>query len=75
MDGKWDALANALLPNTNLYGGLASLNNFDPLVPGRFYELMTRLDKTDTRYDEAASAAHGSLPGRVFSGRSGKYTI
>jgi hypothetical protein len=48
MDGKWNDLANALLPNTNLYGGLASLNNFDPLVPGRYNELTKRLGDTDT---------------------------
>jgi uncharacterized membrane protein YfhO len=47
MDGKWDALANAVLPNTNLYGGLASLNNFDPLVPGRHSKLMTVLEEVD----------------------------
>ncbi len=45
MDGKWDALAAAILPNTNLYGGLASVNNFDPLLPGRYSKLMVRLEK------------------------------
>ena len=47
MDGKWDALANAVLPNTNLYGGLASLNNFDPLVPGQFSKLMATVEGVD----------------------------
>ncbi len=47
MDGKWDALADAVLPNTNLYGGLASLNNFDPLVPGRYSQFMAALEEVD----------------------------
>ncbi|MBN2678578.1 MAG: YfhO family protein, partial [Anaerolineaceae bacterium] len=47
MDGKWDALANAVLPNTNLYGGLSSLNNFDPLIPRLYNQLLTWLDFDD----------------------------
>jgi hypothetical protein len=47
MDGKWDALAQAVLPNTNLYGGLESVNNFDPLVSGRFSQLMAVLEEVD----------------------------
>jgi len=47
MDGKWDALAGAVLPNTNLYGGLASVNNFDPLLPGRYSKLMAVLEGVD----------------------------
>jgi hypothetical protein len=47
MDGKWDALANAVLPNTNLYGGLASVNNFDPLVPSLYSNLMNELGIVD----------------------------
>jgi hypothetical protein len=45
MEGKWDALANAVLPDTNLYGGLASLNNFDPLLPGRYSLYMTAMEE------------------------------
>jgi hypothetical protein len=47
MDDKWDALAAAVLPNTNLYGGLASVNNFDPLVPVRYSKLMAVLEKVN----------------------------
>jgi uncharacterized membrane protein YfhO len=47
MDGKWDALANAILPNTNLYGGLSSSNNFDPLVPGRYSRFMSAFEEID----------------------------
>lgn len=47
MDGKWDALANAVLPDTNIYGGLASLNNFDPLLPGRYSQFMAAMEKVD----------------------------
>jgi hypothetical protein len=47
MDGKWDALADVLLPNTNLYGGLASVNNFDPLLPGEYSQFMAALVETD----------------------------
>jgi len=47
MGKNFDLLAGAVLPDTNLYGALASVNNFDPLIPGRFDELMTKLEKTD----------------------------
>jgi hypothetical protein len=49
MEGKFKYIANALLPDANLYGGLASINNFDPLVPGRFATLMTRLENSDSQ--------------------------
>jgi uncharacterized membrane protein YfhO len=44
MDGKWDLLADAVLPDTNLYGGLASANNFDPLVPERYGQVIASLE-------------------------------
>jgi hypothetical protein len=44
MDGKWDLLADAVLPDTNLYGGLASANNFDPIVPGRYSQFIASLE-------------------------------
>ncbi len=47
MDGKWDTLVNAILPDTNLYGGLASLNNFDPLLWKRYSKLMAALEEVD----------------------------
>jgi hypothetical protein len=39
----WLALRAAQLPNTNLLDSLATVNNFDPLVPGRFNDWLAML--------------------------------
>lgn len=39
----WLALRAVQMPNTNLLDGLAAVNNFDPLVPGRFSDWLEML--------------------------------
>jgi hypothetical protein len=39
----WLALRAVQMPNTNLLDGLATVNNFDPLVPGRFSDWLEML--------------------------------
>lgn len=41
----WRDLRAVLLPDSNLLGGQASANNFDPLVPGRYARWMAALDQ------------------------------
>ncbi|HEX9616379.1 MAG TPA: YfhO family protein, partial [Anaerolineales bacterium] len=41
---SWDGLRAALLPDANMLGGIASANNFDPLVPGRYARWMEALE-------------------------------
>lgn len=40
----WDHLRGVMLPNMNLLDGVASANNFDPLVPGRWSQWMDRVE-------------------------------
>ncbi len=40
----WDHLRGVMLPNMNLLDGVASANNFDPLVPGRWSQWMEHVD-------------------------------
>ena len=40
----WGEMRSFLLPNLNLLEGLPSVNNFDPLVPGRYTQWMEALD-------------------------------
>lgn len=41
----WGALRESSLPNLNMLDGLASVNNFDPLVPGRYQAWMNALEE------------------------------
>ncbi len=41
---EWMQLRAAFLPNLNLLDGLASVNQFDPLTPGRYARWMDALD-------------------------------
>jgi hypothetical protein len=41
----WQNLRTIMLPNMNMLDGLASVNNFDPLVPGRYRSWMEFLDR------------------------------
>lgn len=41
----WLALRAAQLPNTNMLDSLAAVNNFDPLLPGRFVEWLEMLEQ------------------------------
>ena len=43
----WMNMRAALLPNVNMLDGLASSNNFDPLVPGHYAAWMEFLDQLD----------------------------
>jgi hypothetical protein len=43
----WGALRASLVPNLNMLDGLASANNFDPLVPGRYARWMDALAAAD----------------------------
>ena len=45
-DLNWSVLREASLPNLNMLDGLASVNNFDPLVPGRYQNWMEALEDT-----------------------------
>lgn len=39
----WEGMRAALLPNLNMLDGISSVNNFDPLVPGRYARWMEAL--------------------------------
>lgn len=43
----WINVREVLLPNANLFDQIPIVNNFDPLVPARFSEVMERLDQAD----------------------------
>lgn len=44
-DVEWNSMREVLLPNLNLFYGVPSVNNFDPLVPGRYDRWMQSLDE------------------------------
>ncbi|MEJ2706043.1 MAG: YfhO family protein [Anaerolineales bacterium] len=44
---NWRDLKTVLLPNMNLLYGIASVNNFDPMVPGRFASWMEALEAAE----------------------------
>ncbi len=46
-EGEWPEFGALLLPDTNLLEGIASANNFDPLVPGRFSNWMEKISQLD----------------------------
>jgi len=50
---SWNDLWQVMLPDTNLTAGIAYINNFDPLLPGRYSTLINYLDKlpADQRTD------------------------
>ncbi len=41
---KWDNLRAAYLPNLTLLDGIPSLNNFDPILPGRYVRWINMLE-------------------------------
>lgn len=43
----WNDLRAVLLPNLNLLDGIASVNNFDPLLPGRYVRWMKGLEQIE----------------------------
>jgi hypothetical protein len=48
LEEDWLNLREVLLPNLNLMEGIASANNFDPLVPGRYARWISNLDEMET---------------------------
>jgi hypothetical protein len=44
---NWHNLRATLLPNMNLLDGIASANNFDPLLPGRYAQFMQYLSTVE----------------------------
>jgi hypothetical protein len=40
----WEGMRAALLPNLNMLDGISSVNNFDPLVPGRYARWIAALE-------------------------------
>lgn len=44
VEEKWQELRYSLLPNLNLLESIASLNNFDPLLPGCYVALMNEIE-------------------------------
>ena len=61
LEEEWINLRAALLPNTNLLEGIASANNFDPLIPGNYDRWMNALD-------EAPSNIKSEMLGRMNVG-------
>ncbi len=51
--GGWDDLRATLLPDLFLMDGIASVNQFDPLVPARYARWMDMLESTDSATREA----------------------
>ena len=44
---EWNILRTTLLPNINLLDGISMVNNYDPLVPGRFEHWMEKINQID----------------------------
>ncbi|MCE5208691.1 MAG: YfhO family protein [Chloroflexi bacterium] len=40
IDENWDDLLSLLIPNSNIFQNVSSANNFDPLVPRRYRQMM-----------------------------------
>jgi hypothetical protein len=41
---EWDSLRKVVLPNMNLFDGIPSVNNFDPLILDEYAQLMSALE-------------------------------
>jgi hypothetical protein len=52
-DASWEAFRDSLLPDLNLMYGIASANNFDPLVPGRYENWIEKLQDSDPEMRES----------------------
>ncbi len=50
---NWHNLGYVMLPNLNILGGIASANNFDPLLPGRYDRWMKALNHLFHENDQA----------------------
>ena len=46
--GYWQAMRQALLPNVGMLDGVASANNYDPLLVGRYVDLLRATVETPT---------------------------
>ena len=56
---SWENLREVILPNLNLLEGLASANNFDPLIPGRYARWMELLETADDKTRQRLLALMG----------------
>jgi hypothetical protein len=45
----WENLRDTFLPNLTLLDGIPTVNNFDPLVPGRYQEWISALDQAPSQ--------------------------
>ncbi|MDH5506631.1 MAG: YfhO family protein [Anaerolineae bacterium] len=52
----WANMRSVMLPDANLFDGIASANNFDPLVPGRYAHWMDTLQSAFPHVQEAMLA-------------------
>lgn len=59
LDEPWINLRAVAVPNVNILDGIASANNFDPLVPGRYATWMEALDAADSKVQIAMLAQMG----------------
>jgi len=66
--GGWETLRHSFLPNLTLLDGLASANNFDPMLPARYDRYLHAADAQPTEVRERLWARLGvALVGRVSS--------
>jgi hypothetical protein len=50
--GGFETLPNFFIPNSNLYEGIKSLNNFDPLTPARYPAFMKMIEEMNSTSKE-----------------------
>ncbi|NOH12800.1 MAG: YfhO family protein [Chloroflexi bacterium] len=68
-EDPWELAGEVLLPNMNMLAGVASANNFDPLVPSRYARWMEVLNEDP---DNQALLSRMAVE-RVFDETSGDY--
>lgn len=70
----WEKLRQSSLPNLNMLDDLASVNNFDPLVPGRYQTWMDGLVETNPEHRENLLDLMGvGSIGKLINGGNVKY--
>ncbi len=62
---------SALLPNANLLNGIASANNFDPLLPERYVDWVERLEHSDISLRNVMFAQMGVTVVETLAGTDG----
>ena len=58
-ESDWDALVASRIPNLNIFSGVPSANNFDPLLPGRYVHWIEALENVDLPLREKMLAMMG----------------